>query len=242
MTADNPWAQDVADVLSGRKRWTVITADCLAVLPTIPAGGVDAVVTDPPYGMRLRSGSGGAWGDLRICNDESPVARDQALALLSDLPALVFGRWSVARPAGVRMVLTWEKGNHVGMGDLSLPWKPNTEEIYVIGTGFIGHRGSSVLRHLAIAGFVDRANIGAGRATTDVRNHPTEKPIGLMIELIGKVPGATIIDPFCGSGTTGVACIKEGRRFIGIEIDATYADIARRRIAEAANHLFAGAV
>ena len=53
-------------------------------------------------------------------------------------------------------------------------------------------------------------------------------------------PGDTVLDPFCGSGTTGVACVQTGRNFIGIELDPGYCDIARRRIAEAASHLFAG--
>ena len=60
-----------------------------------------------------------------------------------------------------------------------------------------------------------------------------------MTEVVGWTPrGCLVLDPFCGSGTTGVACIKTGRRFIGIEIDPVYADIARRRIREAEPVLF----
>lgn len=58
------------------------------------------------------------------------------------------------------------------------------------------------------------------------------------IDHLGIHAGGLILDPFCGSGTTGVACMQTGRRFIGIEIDAGYCDIARRRIAEAANTLW----
>ena len=70
--------------------------------------------------------------------------------------------------------------------------------------------------------------------------HPTPKPLCLMRWLIEEItePGWTILDPFCGSGTTGVACVQTGRKFIGIEIDPVYADIARRRISEAANTLW----
>lgn len=146
----------------------------------------DAAVMDPPYGMGLSSGrprarANASMGDLRIENDHSTEARDAALAMWGEKPALVFGRWSVPRPPSTRMVLTWEKGEHVGMGDLSLPWKPNTEEIYVLGSGFEGRRTGSVLRFLAVAGCVGRANTGE-------RNHPTEKPLDLMRELIAKTP------------------------------------------------------
>ncbi len=68
------------------------------------------------------------------------------------------------------------------------------------------------------------------------RVHPTQKPVALMRRIINDYtePGDLILDPFCGSGTTGVACVQTGRRFIGIEIDEGYADIARARIANAA--------
>ena len=184
------------------------------------------LVTDPPYGMGLRSGRGGAFGDSEIEGDATTEDRDLVLERWGDRPALVFGRWSVPRPASTRMVLTWEKGEHVGMGDLSLPWKPNTEEVYVLGTGFQGHRGGSVLRHLAVAGTVGQAGLGT-------RHHPTEKPLGVMAELIGKCPpDATIIDPFMGSGTTLRAAKDLGRRAIGIEKNADYCAIAVKRMAQ----------
>ena len=67
------------------------------------------------------------------------------------------------------------------------------------------------------------------------RVHPTQKPVALMAALIGQYtqPGATVLDPFMGSGTTGVACVQTGRNFIGIEIDPGYAEIARQRIEKA---------
>lgn len=65
------------------------------------------------------------------------------------------------------------------------------------------------------------------------RQHPTQKPIAVMEWCLGFVEGETILDPFMGSGTTGVACVKLGRRFIGIEIEEKYFDIACKRIEEA---------
>lgn len=185
----------------------------------------DVLVTDPPYGMALRSRRGGAFGASTIAGDDDPHERDDALARWGDRPALVFGRWSVPRPHTTRQVLTWEKGEHVGMGDLATPWKPNTEEIYVIGRGFAGRRTTSVLRYLAIAGSVGRANRGT-------RLHPTEKPVDLMRDLIGKCPDGVIVDPFCGSGTTLRAAKDLGRRAIGVELVERYCEIAAGRCAQ----------
>jgi len=77
-------------------------------------------------------------------------------------------------------------------------------------------------------------------AITRERNHPNKKPVSLMrwcIELATN-PGDTILDPFMGSGTTGVACVQTGRNFIGIELDEDYFKIAEKRIAEAQPPLF----
>lgn len=201
---------------------TIYHGDCREVTTWLEA---DVLVTDPPYGMGLRVSRGGAFGVSEIAGDSDTELRDTALSMWGSGPALVFGRWSVPRPPEARMVLTWEKGEHVGMGDLSLPWKPNTEEVYVLGSGFVGHRGGSVLRYLAIAGTV-------GRAMTGDRFHPTEKPVDLMRDLIGKCPPGVIADPFMGSGTTLRAAADLGRRAIGVEVREDYCEIAAKRLAQ----------
>lgn len=199
---------------------TIYHGDSREVAPWLDG---DVLVTDPPYGMRFKSGMGGAFGESTIRGDESTSVRDDIVALWGTKPALIFGRWSAPRPKGTRMVLTWEKGNHVGMGDLRLPWKPNTEEIYVLGSGFSGHRGTSVLRALAIAGTVGQRGKGT-------RHHPTEKPLALMTELIDKCPPGTVVDPFMGSGTTLLAARSFGRRAIGVEIEEEYCEVAVKRL------------
>ena len=207
---------------------TLYHGDCREATDWLEA---DVLVSDVPYGMTLRSSRSGAFGDNAIANDETTEARDAALALWGDRPALIFGRWSVVRPAATRMVLTWEKGEHVGMGDLSLPWKPNTEEIYVLGSGFVGHRGGSVLKCNAIAGTVGQAGKGT-------RHHPTEKPVALMGELVRKCPPGVIADPFAGSGSTLLAARTEGRRAIGVELDERYCEVIAKRLANADDTLF----
>ena len=201
---------------------TLYLGDCMEVLPTL--GKVDAVITDPPYGINYSSGMGGKFKDVSIHADDSLRARDAVLAHFSGLPALVFGSWKMAKPQGTRQTVIWDKGDHVGMGDLSIPWRPNTEEIYVIGSGFAGHRGSSVIR----------INAPSPNFTPDAaRFHPTEKPVALMAELISKCPALILLDPFMGSGSTGVAALQLGRKFIGIEREPKYFDIACRRIEQA---------
>jgi hypothetical protein len=205
---------------------TIYHADCRDVLPTIASGSVDLVLTDPPYGINYTSGMTGHNGGTAlpgIAGDNDTSLRDYVLAAI-ECPAIVFGTWKVARPAGCRAVLIWDKGDHVGMGDLSLPWKPNTEEVYVIGSGFTGHRGTSVLRFPAPVTW---------NSVTHGRAHPHEKPVSLLRELLSKHPGPTILDPFMGSGTTLRAAKDLGRRAIGIEIDERYSEIAARRLQHA---------
>jgi DNA modification methylase len=199
---------------------TIYHGDCREVLGDIDAA---VMVTDPPYGIACSSGRGGKFFDAEIVGDGNTTARDEALCLWGDRPALVFGSWKMPRPRGVRHVLTWEKGDHVGMGDLSIPWRPNTEEIYVLGSGFSGHRGSSVLRVNAPS-----PNFTPARQ----RYHPTEKPVRLMLVLLSKCPSGTIADPFAGSGSTLVAAKNLGRRAIGIEIEERYCEIAARRLSQ----------
>jgi len=188
--------------------------DCLEVMKCLEP--VDAVVTDPPYGVNFSCGWENKFRAVKINNDNDTLVRDLVIEWLGDRPSLMFGSWKTEKPKSTKMVLIWDKGT-VGMGDLSLPWFPGTEEIYVIGNGWNGTRTRSVLSHY-------------------VRNefHPTEKPVSLICELLTKCQKSwTILDPFMGSGTTGVACVKLGRRFIGIELDPDYFDIACERIRKA---------
>ena len=213
--------------------WKVIEGDCLQHLAAM-GGLYGAVLTDPPFGIDYKSGhaTDRLWkGGRLIAGDKSIEVRDAALAMLDPVPTLAFGSWRAPRPIATRQVLVWDKGGALGMGALDIPWKPDHEEIYVIGSGWAGSRDcGSVLRHAPVQSMAKNGRV-----------HPNEKPVALLLDLLRKLPPrCTVIDPFCGSGSTGVACVRSGRGFIGIEIDPTYAAIARRRISEAANHLFAG--
>ena len=199
---------------------TLFLGDCLEIMPEL--GPVDAVVTDPPYGIGYQSGwaTDDLWASGReITGDKDCVVRDSALNK-TNCAALVFGSRKQNLPAGTRQVLIWDKGGALGMGAMDLPWKPAHEEIYVLGRGFVGGRKwHSVINHPPVQSMAKNGRV-----------HPNEKPVGLIERLIKWCPAGTILDPFMGSGTTGVACANLGRKFIGIEIEPKYFDIACRRI------------
>jgi site-specific DNA-methyltransferase (adenine-specific) len=205
---------------------TIYHGDCCEVLRSIEA---TVMVTDPPYGMAFKSNRHGAryetWATanrpVSIAGDLDTQARDTVLRLWDPFPALVFGTWKRPRPKHTKAVLTWIKGDHLGMGDLSIPWRPNTEEIYVLGSGFRGHRGTSALDFPAPVSWASKG-----------RDHPHEKPVALLRELIGKCPKGTVLDPFMGSGTTLRAAKDLGRKAIGIEIEERYCEIAAERLAQ----------
>lgn len=204
---------------------TIYHADCREILPLLEPGSVDLVLTDPPYGISYQSGMTGHDGGTAlpgIVGDNDSSLRDYVLCTI-DCPAIVFGTWKIQKPRGCRAVLIWDKGDHVGMGDLTLPWKPNTEEIYIIGGGFAGHRGTSVLRYNAPTTW---------NSTHFGRVHPHEKPVALLSALLSKHPAQTILDPFMGSGTTLRAAKDLGRKAIGIEIEERYCEIAVKRLAQ----------
>jgi len=180
----------------------------------------DVMVTDPPYGINYKSGHAGHL-PRSITNDQNTHVRDAVLDDWGGRPALVFGTWKAARPRHARMVLIWDTKGALGMGDLSLPWKPAHQEIYVIGRGFSGPRTSDVLCFAPV-----QAKAENGRV------HPHEKPVDLLSELISKCPPGSIIDPFMGSGSTLVAAKLHGRKAIGIEIDERYCEIAARRMGQ----------
>jgi DNA modification methylase len=193
---------------------TLYLGDCREVTEWLVA---DVLVTDPPYGMAHRSG----WRDRPIAGDGDHHVRDDVLERWGERPALVFGRWSVPRPASARVRLIWDKGEWPGMGDLKLPWGPSDEEIYILGPGWIGKREGTVIR----------GSRPTGEATAD---HPTPKPLALMERLMMKCPPGFIADPFAGSGSTLVAARNLGRKAIGVELEERYCETIAKRLAQGA--------
>lgn len=176
----------------------------------------DVLVTDPPYGIDYQSG----WESTMarsIAGDGDTSLRDGVLERW-DGPALVFGTWRIPRPAGTHTRLIWDTKGALGMGDLSVPWKPSDQEVYVIGKGFVGRRDTNVLRFAPVQSMAKNG-----------RHHPHEKPVSLMYALLQKTRGI-VADPFAGSGSTLVAAARLGRPAVGVEIDEDYCHIAAERI------------
>lgn len=204
--------------------------DCLEVMADL--GSVDAVVTDPPYGISIQSADGkiGATSnDVKRwagqINTEYPKFEGDDKPI-DPLPFLEIGKHHIFwggnyiadKLPPTKGWLIWYKrirGQRNNFADCELAWSN-------IDTP------SRVFNHLWMGMIRD--------SETQEHYHATQKPVALMQWCLGFVPDAKIIlDPFMGSGTTGVACANLGRRFIGIEIDKKYFQIACRRIEMAQN-------
>ena len=216
---------------------TLYLGDCREILPLLPK--VDAVVTDPPYSAATAKGA-------RTRNDDEfggdgfvpfSITFEEVHHILS-LCGERCERWMVASvdwrhgvklelepPAGMRFVRagSWMKPNGAPQ--------------------FTGDRPAPGWEFIAILHAIEtkmRWNGGGKRANwttpaVKANGHPTPKPVELLQEWLTDFSdfGETILDPFMGSGTTGVACAKLGRKFIGIEIEPKYFDIACKRIDDA---------
>lgn len=194
--------------------------DCMEIMPTI--GDVDAVVTDPPYGLGEGCKRGQSRGKLaRPKNyrgtdgwDDKPVSKECIEEIRSiSKNQIIFGGNYFDGLGPTSCWLVWDKQNgNNDFADCELAWT-NLEK--------------------AVRRIYWRWN-GMIRKGDDVREHPTQKPVGVMEWCLTHVPDAqTILDPFMGSGTTLVACAKMGRKGIGIELDPEYFDIACKRVEEA---------
>ena len=186
---------------------TLYLGDCMDILPTL--GKVDAVITDPPYGIGYSS-SPTKWSRDNVgrsgedWDDKAPSVDG---LLIPGADVMIWGGNHFALPPS-RGWLMWVKP----------PGLPTYGTAELCWTNI-----SMPVRHLE-----------AGRCNGDKWNHPTQKPLPLMLWCIGFTKGKTILDPFMGSGTTGVAAIQMGRKFIGIEREPNYFDIACQRIEQAA--------
>ena len=207
-------------------------ADCRDVLPTL--SGVDAVVTDPPYGVGL---TGKLWHSTsRGKTIKSKITYDLYEDTTENFDLVVL-------PA-LRTALELATHGAVFMASQSVwrlpPFRALGGIFSPAGTG----RGSWGFQCFMHCAFYGRDPYGCTRPNgrygiygndSNLIDHPCAKPIQAMLWAVERASllGNLVLDPFMGSGTTGVACARLGRRFIGIEIEPRYFDIACRRIEEA---------
>ena len=189
--------------------------DCLEVMPVL--GKVDAVVTDPPYGIgrdgqkQTTGGNGGRKAyEFKGWDAQRPNAECfEAMIAISRWQVIWGGNYFADMLPPAAGWLVWDKGQRINQSDGELAYS---------------NRGGAlrIFEQNRVALLIERAK------------HPTQKPEAVMLQSIKHVPDAeTILDPFMGSGTTLVACAKMGRKGIGIELDPDYFDIACKRVEEA---------
>lgn len=201
------------EVIIGNCR--LLLGDCMEVMPTLDR--FDAVVTDPPYGIGAATGIGKVTkqgSDFRNRNqwDSSTPSREvfDNILNISNEQIIWGGNYFDLPPT--RCFLIWDKiqPEKFSLAMAEVAWMSVDMNMKI-------YRLKSM-------------NINKGKA----KHHPTQKPLELMEWCLTHIPKAqTILDPFMGSGTTGVACVKMGRKFTGIELDPDYFDIACKRIEDA---------
>lgn len=226
--------------------------DCLSFLRTMPDKSVDAVITDPPYGVTANS-----WDTaidpiselLRISRGYVIVTSQQPFTtyiIYNNLPEFRYEIiWDKVLPSGFlnanKMPLRSHENICVFGQGIYNPQKVEGSPNHSKGKGY-STKNSCYGAYETASGTDNHGNMKFPKSVIkfqkphpSITEHPTQKPVELMKWLIESYSneGDTILDPFMGSGTTGVACVQTGRNFIGIEIDPTYYAIAERRIAEA---------
>lgn len=194
----------------------LILGDCAEVLSL--AGVVDLVLTDPPYGIDYGRAGGfsashgwGQWRENVAWDVERPDrAIFDAMRACSRDQIIWGGNYFTDFLPPTMQWLVWDKGQRdFSLADCEFAWSSQNKAARIF-------------------------SYARGKAVKDGKEHPTQKPVQLMQWCLEFYPKArTILDPFMGSGTTGVACAQTGRAFIGIEREPSYFDIACRRIEEA---------
>jgi DNA modification methylase len=194
---------------------TLYLGDCMEILPTLDKVG--AIVTDPPYGInkdgqtQSTSKHGGRKGyEFMGWDSERPPKSIFDLMLSISEHQIIWGGNYFADwlPPSMRW-LVWDKGQRINQSDGELAWASMQQALRILT--------------------MNRVEL-----MKDGAEHPTQKPVQLMKWCIGLLPEncTMICDPYLGSGTTGVACVQLGRKFIGIEKEPKYFDIACRRISD----------
>jgi site-specific DNA-methyltransferase (adenine-specific) len=217
--------------------WELFTGDCLDVLPTLEAGSIDAIVTDPPFTF-----AGG------ISNGRTSMASNQFFLHWWRAVCKELNR--VLRPEGEGFIwCDWRSATTIAAGfaqDQKYTWKVS-QMLYHYRE--MPGQGQPFRNSVDLIAYLRGPKSNPSRIPNTTHNwiskywyygkhefHPAEKDAGIAEQLIAWCSNEemTVLDPFMGSGTTGVAAMNTGRNFVGVELDEGYAEIARRRIEHAA--------
>ncbi len=229
---------------------TLYLGDCLEIMPTLPDGSIDMTWADPTYGHKNHDGDLNAQLNKHRGIENQPIQNDDPESMRAVVDGMLIEAVRVLSPdcccccccggGGPRPTFAWlaERMDTRGLAFFhSVIWDKRNP-----GLGWRYRRQHEMLMiaHREGGRLLWRDNDVAVRNIISMmppkkRNHPNEKPLGYPAHFIGlhSSPGHTILDPFMGSGTTGVACMNLGRKFIGIEIEPKYFEIACKRIDQA---------
>ena len=195
--------------------------DCLEVLRTLEDDSVQAIIADPPYGIGESGSKNDTRRKLAPTKDYGDYQWDkkidrvylQEMLRVSDEQVIFGGNYYADWLPASSSWIVWDKLNSGDFADCELAWTSHKKAV-------------RIYRYMWN---------GMIKQKPEERFHPTQKPLSLMKWVLENYtqPGDTILDPFMGSGTTGVACVQTGRNFIGIEISEDYYRIAERRISDA---------
>jgi DNA modification methylase len=242
----------------------LITGDCLKILPGIPDASVDMIFTDPPYGHnnnnngdlihRREAALGrGPHGEARAIANDGVEANDLFRAALPEFNRILkpgccccccggggpdpqFARWALwlDEVFDFKQMVVWDKGP-MGMG-----WHYRRSYETVLVAQKPGAACKWYDETNRVENIIRPGDYGIAKIIPQADEHPTAKCPELAAHFIRlhTKPGDTVLDPFMGAGSTGVACIANGRSFIGIEHDKRWVKDARRRIDATTGPLF----
>lgn len=218
----------------------LLCGDCIEVMKSLPQNSVDVVITSPPYNVGLNYNSYEDKIDdyKKFSLDWMKSVYDvmaessRLYVILSD--KLIFDIRYVGVDAKFDFVqmLTWCKPNFSGKipgGRISQDWNNMTEHILLFRKG----KRSSMLAGFDVGTTTHNYFVLASPQSNfkkDKRFHPAQFPMELPFKILSRTPGKTVLDPFMGSGTVGIACKRLGRDFIGIDIDPDYVKLSEDRI------------
>jgi DNA modification methylase len=235
---------------------TIVCGDCLEIMPTLENGSIDLILTDPPYGHNNNNGDlianrekalgRGEAGEARPIANDGPEANEIFKAALPEMRRLLkpgcccccccsgggpdpqFARWSLWMDEvfSFKQMVVWDKGP-MGMG---WHYRRSYETVLV---GEVPGAACKWYGDNRVENVIRPGMYGIRKIIPSATDHPTPKPVELAEHFIRlhTEPGDLVLDPFAGHGWVAVACIRTGRRFIGIEISEEYCQIARDRIA-----------
>jgi site-specific DNA-methyltransferase (adenine-specific) len=209
---------------------TLFLADAFTLMPALDE--VDAIITDPPYNPKTHKGARSAKSLTASQIDFDSLTEEQFIAFCAHSVALA-KRWAVMSCAWQHAALLEKSG--VPLVRLGIWHKPNGAPQFTGDRPGVGWEAVAILHRQGRKHWNGGGHHAVWVCNVEHGAHPAQKPLKLVMDWVSKFTdeGETVLDPFMGSGTTGVACVKLGRKFIGVEKRRDYFDLACRRIADA---------